>query len=243
MEDELITTEYLGNNISAFVSKSHKFGTDAVLLSSFTSIRKNDKVCDLGTGCGIIPLLWTSRGFTNEITAVEIQKSACELLEKSIEFNKLSNIEVYNHDLKKIDEVLKHASFDIVTMNPPYFADNSGFKNPDESALIARHEIACNIGDISKTASFLLKHSGRFYICHRPERLCDVIETLRKHKLEPKKLRFIVQKSNLSPWLFLMEAIKGGKSGLKIENQLVVQNQDDSYTDEFRSLYGDFATF
>ncbi|MPN26794.1 tRNA1(Val) (adenine(37)-N6)-methyltransferase [bioreactor metagenome] len=128
-------------------------------------------------------------------------------------------------------------------MNPPYFSENSGCKSPDQSALIARHEVACNLTDISKCAAYLLKHSGRFCLCHRPERLCDIFEALRKYKLEPKRLRPVVQKDYQEPWLMLIEATKGGKPGLKIERQLIIKNQNNTYTDEFRSLYREFATF
>ena len=243
MKDVFVKTEYLGNNITAFVSKEHTFGTDAVLLSSFVILHQKDKVCDLGTGCGILPLLWTSNGYKNAITAVEIQQNACELFEKAIEFNHLTNITLYHHDLKNIREILPHGTFDVVSMNPPYFPNRSGIQSSDQSALLARHEIACNLTDISKCAAYLLKHAGRFCLCHRPERLCDVIEALRKYQLEPKRLRFVVQKDNQEPWLLLIEAVKGGNPGLKIERQLVMKNQDDTYTDEFRSLYGEFATF
>ena len=224
--------EQLGNSIEIAVSEDHTFGTDAMLLNYFTQYRKNEIACDLGTGCGILPLLWC-RGEVNKITAVDIQKKACEQLEYSIKLNSLEGkIEVYNIDLKEISEHLPREKYNLVTMNPPYFKMNSGKMADTEASYIARHEFKCNLEDIIKAADYLLKYGGRLCMCHRAERLSELMTLMTKYSIEPKRLRLVSQRADTVPWLVLVEGKKGGKEGLKIEPSLFMYNQDNSYTDE-----------
>ena len=125
--------EDLGCDIKVVVSKQHTFGTDAMLLASFANPKRNDVACDFGTGCGIIPFLWLRDQKCCEISAVEIQENACNQVERSILLNNTDKITLYNRDLKNL-EGLNLASFDLVTMNPPYKIENGGIKNEDESA-------------------------------------------------------------------------------------------------------------
>ena len=234
--------EYLGGGIKIIVSKSHTFGTDAILLADFAAPRKRDRACDLGTGCGIIPLLWCRNDYPEEIVAVDIQKDACEQLNSSIINNMLEKrISVKNADLRNLKGILPFGKFDLVTMNPPYKAVDTGLKSLDESAQIARHEIMCTVFDAADAAADLLKFGGRFCMCHRPERLCDVFEAMRKAEIEPKKLRIVAQRADLPPMLILIEGKKGGKAGLKIEPELVIENRNGKYSEEMRRIYGDYA--
>ena len=184
----------LGGGLSVVVSKDHIFGTDAVLLSHFSNIRKKDIACDMGTGCGIIPLLWCKKQ-TGQLFAVEIQEKACSQLERSLRLNGLcERVVVVNHDLRSLKGVLPFAAFDLVTMNPPYKKVGAGIESVSESDKIARHETMCSIDDCCEAAAKLLRFGGRFCLCHRPERLCDVVVSMRRHNLEPKRLRFVSKK-------------------------------------------------
>ncbi len=227
--------EDLGEGVGVVVSKKHTFGTDAMLLASFANPKRNYIACDFGTGCGIIPFLWLRDGKCSEISAVEIQENACNQVERSIALNKTDKITLYNRDLKNIDD-FKAGSFDLVTMNPPYKIENGGIKNEEDFATIARHETLCNMDDIAKSASRLLKFGGKLCICHRPERVFDAMTSMRNNGIEPKRLRFVSKKGDTQPWLVLIEGKRGAKNGLKVEAPLVAYNNDGTLTEEMLSI-------
>lgn len=233
-------TEPLGNNMSIVVSDDHTFGTDAVLLADFASIKRKDIACDMGTGCGIIPLIWC-KGETKEIYALDIQQKAIAQLEKSCEINGISGrINAINCDLRALKGVVPSGYFDLVTMNPPYKPVGTGIESVAPSQRIARHEVCCNIDDAVKAAARLLKFGGRFCMCHRPERLCDIICSMRQGAIEVKKIRFVTERKGKQPWLVLVEGKRGSKSGVTIEKELVMKNDDGTNTEEFRLMFGDY---
>lgn len=233
--------EYLGNNINIICSSTHGFGSDAVLLADFAGCKKNDIACDLGTGCGIIPLIWCANECAKSITAIDIQPLATNQLERSVELNKLENkISVINADLKSLKNIVPFGHFDLVTMNPPYKAVDSGILSNATADQIARHEVMCNINDICNTASNLLRFGGRFCLCNRPERLCDVIDAMRKSGIEPKKLRFVSKNSSNAPWLFLIEGKKGSKPYLNILPPLFMQDKDGKDSKELIKIIGKY---
>lgn len=233
--------EYLGSDIRVVVSDDHGFGTDAVLLADFASPRKKDKACDLGTGCGIIPMIWCSNGLADKITGVEIQEKgylqACESAKISNVTEKVSFI---NADLKEIKSVLPHASMDVVTMNPPYKAADSGIKSVSEAELVARHETKCVLQDITDAAAYLLNFGGRLCMCNRPERLADTITAMKKSGIEPKKIRFVVKRPESRPWLFLIEGKKGSHPYMTVEPMLVMYGDDGELSDEVIKIYGEY---
>ncbi len=233
LDDEHI--EDLGENIKVVVSKRHTFGTDAMLLADFANPKRNDIACDFGSGCGIIPFLWLRDGKCAEITAIEIQKNACDQMERSLALNKTKKITVFNRDLKNILD-LQPGSFDLVTMNPPYKIQNGGIKNEDDFATIARHETLCNMDDIAKSAARLLRFGGKLCICHRPERVFDAMYSMRVNGIEPKNLRFVSKKGDTQPWLVLIEGKRGAKNGLKVLGNLVAYNEDGTLTEEMLKI-------
>lgn len=232
--------EPLGNGMKIVVSKSHTFGTDAILLAGFASIKRKDVACDMGTGCGIIPLVWC-KGETNSITAIDIQSRACSQLEKSIELNGLEGrINVLNCDLRSLKGTLESGKFDLVTMNPPYKPVGTGIESISEAERIARHEVTCTVKDAVTAAAYLLKYGGRFCMCHRPERLCDIIVEMRLGGIEVKKIRFVCEKEGRAPWLVLVEGKRGSKSGVTVTNNLIMKDENGNPTEEFRKMFGDY---
>ncbi len=232
--------EPLGNSLNIVVSESHTFGTDAILLANFASVKRKDKACDMGTGCGIIPLIWC-KGETKEITAIDIQPAAIEQLKKSIELNSLGDrITPVNCDLRSLKGVLEAGSYDLVTMNPPYKPVGTGIESISEAERIARHEVTCTVDDAVSAASRLLKFGGRFCMCHRPERLCDIIVAMRQGGIEVKRIRFVTQRADTVPWLVLVEGKRGSKSSVTVERNLVMFGADGKPTDEFRAMFGDY---
>ena len=218
-----------------------KFSLDSVLLANFVTLNlRTKKIIDLATGNAPIPMLLTYR--TNAlIYGVEYQKCVYELGVESIEENNLDNqIKLINDDIKNIKNLFESESFDVVTCNPPYFKKSEGsYLNENEVKAIARHEITLNLEDVLKSASYILKNHGIFAMVHRTERMIEIIEMMKKYKIEPKKIQFIYPKNGKISDLFLIEGIKNGNSGIKMLSSIIVHNDDNSYTDDIRKLFND----
>jgi len=197
------------DGITLNVSPDHKFGSDSVLLANFINVRRKDIIYDLCTGSGIIPALLAKKR-PKIIYAVDISREAITLLEKSVNDNNLDFVIPICADLRTMSPI---NAADLVTVNPPYFKQGTGKTRNSPEQAAARHEISCNLSDIAAAAGRLLKYGGYLKMCHKPERLADVICTLREHNLEPKEITFIVNKGKQTPRLFLLSAKKGGKAG------------------------------
>ena len=210
-----ITLEKISPEIGVYISAEHRFGTDAVLLAEFADPRKTDKAVDLGTGCGIIPMLWCRTMNFSSAVGVEISESAASLAKRTAEEYSGGKVEIVNADMRKIEEYLPREKFSLACCNPPYFKKGSGKERAGEQA-VARHDSECTSADLAKAADYLLKYGGRLCVCQRPERLTDVLFALRERGLEPKVLRFVAKSNEAEPWLFLLEAKKGGRPGLKV---------------------------
>lgn len=226
-------------NIKMYVSEVHRFGTDAFLLAYYAGIRHGSVVCDLCTGCGIVPLIFCKNTCPSLIYAMDIQSEAIALLQKTVDENGLQNIiQPIVCDLRNIPQsVMPYESVDIVTANPPYMTGGSGFYKPNEAQAIARHELMCTVEDVCNAAAKLLKYGGMLKMCHRPERLSDVIVAMRKSKIEPKSVTFVHNSVNEKPWLFLISGKKGGNPGMIVEKPMILRNDDKSYTDEYSRIY------
>lgn len=208
--------EQISQDIFVCKSEHHRFGTDAVLLTEFSKYKPSDLVCDLGTGCGIIPLLMCSKNSPRKIYALDIQENAIEQVNLGIQKSNVTNITPICADLKTLWDCSDFGKFTLVTCNPPYYTVNSGFKSTLNSQMIARHEVLCTIDDVCKSANKLLKFGGRLCMCNRPERLADVISAMKNNGIEPKTLQFVSKNSYTAPWLFLIEGKKGSKPFLNI---------------------------
>lgn len=216
------------------------FGIDAVLLSDFAkNMKKADTVVDFCTGTGIIAILLSGKvEKIKKIYGVEIQKEVAEMAKRSVTLNKLEDkIEILNRDLKEVHDILKPGTIDVVTVNPPYKAANSGIINEENTLTIARHEISCTLEDIIKQSAKLLKSGGNFYMVHRPERLVDIMYYMRKHKIEPKRIRFVHPNKNAVSNLVLIEGSRAGRAFLKFEKPLYVYDENGNYTDEILEIY------
>ncbi|MGI5894634.1 MAG: tRNA1(Val) (adenine(37)-N6)-methyltransferase [Candidatus Merdivicinus sp.] len=228
-----------GNELFVCVGEIHKFGTDAFLLADFARARHKDLCADLGTGCGIIPIVLYKKYQPSKIYAVEIQSDAAAQCRQSISASQLEEIiHPIEGDLRELDGKIPNGSLDLITCNPPYKIAQTGILNPDPGRQIARHELSCTIDDVCQTASRLLKFGGRLCICQRPERLADVICAMRRYHLEPKRLRFAAKNAQALPWLFLIEAKLGAKPFLEVEPPLFSMNPDGSFTNEMLNIYG-----
>lgn len=230
--------EPLGHGVKVVVSDKHKFNMDTILLANFSSRKRGKNAIDLGTGCGTIALIWARDNIFNHITAVDIQKSAIDLLNKSVDLNHFNNrVSVYCDDICSLHNKFKNNRFDVVACNPPYKSVGSGGISKDGSSALARHEVKVTLNDIIKAASKLLNFSGSLFMCNRPERLCDVISTMRDYNIEPKRLRFVSQKINKAPKLFLIEGKLGAKNGLTVLPTLSVSDNEGNLSPEMKEIY------
>lgn len=215
------------------------FGIDAVLLSDFVHVKTGAKVLDLGTGTGIIPILVEAKTNAGHITALEIQEESVDMAKRSVALNRLEDkISVVHGDIKEASQLWKGASFDVITTNPPYMTENHGLVNPDLPKAIARHEVLCTLEDIVRESSKLLKMNGKFFMVHRPYRMVEIITTLTKYKMEPKRIRLVHPYVDKEPNMILIEAVKGGGSRVKVEPPLIVYQDINVYTNEIYKIYG-----
>ena len=233
------TEAFMLGDIRMYVSEDHRFGTDAFLLAYYAGVRQDSIVCDLCTGCGIIPLIFCKNAKPHLIYAVDIQEEAISLLRKTVEENRLENIvQPLQCDLRDIPQkLITYETIDIVTVNPPYMTGGSGYEKKSPAQAIARHELLCNVDDVCRAAGKLLKYGGLLKMCHRPERLSDVINAMRKYKIEPKSITFVHNSVNEKPWLFLVSGKKGAASGMIVEKPMILRNDDKSYTEEYSRIY------
>lgn len=241
---EELHLEPLGGGVKIYVTESYHFSTDTILLADFSAPKNGKKCADLGTGCGTIPLLWLKNNPTISVDAVEIQENACTLAQKNIELNNLAeNMRVINADLRELSGKLQFGSYDLVACNPPYKLSGSGIQNPESAKQIARHETECTLDDICLSASKLLQFGGRFCVCQRPERLADVMESMRRFSIEPKRLRLVQQRKSKAPKLFLLEGRKNGNRGyLDVMPTLFIEDENGGFSDEMMKIYGNYKS-
>lgn len=216
--------------------KSFSYGTDAIFLSSFSKPR--GLVVDLGTGSGIIPLRIVNKESVKKIYGIEIQPQVYERAKRSIALNVLEEkIEILNMDLNDLHKRFAKCEIDTVISNPPYLKTGGAIVNAKENFAISRHEIACNLEDIIRVSSYLLKPLGKFFLVHRPDRLTDIFCLMREYDLEPKWIRFVYPKLGKAPNLVLIEGVKGGNKELRFFEPLIVYDEDGRYTDDIYEIY------
>ena len=220
------------------IQENFRFGVDAVLLANWAKVRRGDRIIDLGTGSGVIPLLLAYKKNPDRVVGIEIQAQMAELAQRSVQLNELEErVEILHLDLRKVKDKFPPNSFTMVVSNPPYFPLGSGEKNVLDAKTIARHEVYCTVIDLVAAASYLLGTRGRFIFIHRVERIPEIFHHMALKGLEPKVLRLIQPKPNEEPNLVLIEAVKEARPGLKIERNLVIYDQTGEYTEEVKEMY------
>ncbi|MBR5236193.1 MAG: tRNA1(Val) (adenine(37)-N6)-methyltransferase [Clostridia bacterium] len=212
------TIENLGNGYFLIQGKAEfRFGTDAVKLADFANVKPTDTVMDLCTGTGIIPILLHKKAPGIHVTGLELQPQMCEMAQRSVKLNNLTdNISIMQGDLCQIRSLFPAESFQVVTCNPPYMKDATGKQNELDAVTIARHEVCCTLEDCISAAAYLLPSGGRLCMVHRPERLADIIASMRAYRIEPKRLTLFAAK-NRPPRLLVIEGQKNRNSGLIVE--------------------------
>ncbi|MCI8373177.1 MAG: tRNA1(Val) (adenine(37)-N6)-methyltransferase [Lachnospiraceae bacterium] len=215
------------------------FGMDAVLLSGFAKVKSKERMLDLGTGTGIIPILLEAKTQGQHFTGLEIQEESADMARRSVQLNHLEEkIEIVTGDIKEASVIFGRSHFEVVTVNPPYMIGDHGLKNPELPKAIARHEILCSLEDVLREASAVLKPGGRFYMVHRPFRLAEIFTRMVHYKLEPKRMRLVYPYADKEPNMVLIEGLQGGRPRLTVEKPLIIFKEPDIYTDEIIEVYG-----
>ena len=217
-----------------------RYGIDAVLLSGFARVKPGENVLDMGTGTGILPILLAAKTQGESFTGLEIQEKSADMAGRSVAYNRLEErVRIVRGDIKEAAAIFGPASFDVVVSNPPYMTGQHGLVNPNEAKAIARHEVLCTLEDLVRETAAVLTSRGRFYLVHRPFRLAEIMGTLMKYRLEPKRMQLVYPYVNKEPNMVLLEACKGGNPRIQVEKPLIVYERPGVYTEEIRRIYGD----
>lgn len=228
--------EPIGGGIIVYTSEEHRFGTDAFLLTAFSHYKAKDTAVELGTGCGIIPLLMQKKRPPKRIYAVDVQENAIAQLTAGMTASHAAGIEPVCADLRELWEKAPLGMVDLVLCNPPYQPPGSGFEAANASQRIARHGVLCTPEDVCHSAARLLKTGGRLCICGRPERLPDYICAMRQAGTEPKRLQLVHKTADSEPWLFLLEGKRGAAPFLRIDPPFLMY-ENGELTEQAAALY------
>ncbi len=215
------------------------FGMDGVLLSGYAKAKSGDKVLDLGTGTGIVPILMAAKTQAGHLTGLEIQPESADMARRSVALNGLQErIHIVEGDIKEASHIFGAAAYDVVTCNPPYMIGQHGLQNPEGPKAVARHEILCTFGDVVRETAKILRPGGKFYLVHRPFRLAEIMTALVSCKLEPKRMRLVYPFVDKEPNMVLLEASRGGNSRMTVDKPLIVYKKPGEYTSEIYDIYG-----
>jgi len=218
--------------------QAFRFGMDAVLLSDFTRLRPNERVADMGTGTGILPLLLSQKNASCTFDAFEIQPDMADMASRSVRINGLSErIHVHAADMRTAYEIVGREKMHAVVCNPPYGKLGGTLMNPEDTKKVARHETDCTIEDVAASCSAVLRNHGRLSIVFPAPRMLELFDALRKFRLEPKRIRMVCAHVNKPPYLVMVEAMKNAKPQLLWMPPLVVYHADGSETDEIKRIY------
>lgn len=216
----------------------YRFSLDPVLLCAFARVAKGERVADLGTGSGVLPLLLATRTGAGKIVGVEIQSTLADRARRSVLINGLQDkIDILEGDLRNLRGRLEPQAFDVVVANPPFRRPGTGRQAPVTERAVARHELAGGLADFLRAAAFLLKDGGRFYIVFLAERLVELLAGMRELRLEPKRLRCVHPRRGEGAGLVLVEGRKAGRAGLLVEPPLHVYDGE-AYSAEILAIYG-----
>ncbi|MBI5593222.1 MAG: tRNA1(Val) (adenine(37)-N6)-methyltransferase [Deltaproteobacteria bacterium] len=218
--------------------EGYRFSIDAVLLAAFSAPETGDRIVDLGTGCGIIPLILGHRHPAVSITGIEVQPELAELAARNVKINGLKGrITIIREDMRSLSIQAVSGPVDIVISNPPYRKGLSGRVNPHPQRAVARHEILATLQDVASAAARLLGIGGRFAIIYPAERITDLLTNLRSAGIEPKHIQTVHAKGNEPARLVLVSGIKGGRPGAAVHEPLVIYRPDGTYTDSVQAMF------
>ena len=238
---ETLNTLSIGNLQLLQAQDGYRFSLDPVLLARFATVKRNDKIVDLGTGSGILPLLLAQSTAVAAVVGLELQEPLVLLAAKNVELNSMQEtVTIKQVDIRNIRNVLPAAETNLVVSNPPYRRVETGRIAPNDERAAARHELAGGLQDFVAAAQWLLKHGGRFAIVYLAERLPELFVTMSAAGIEPKRLRMVHSRQGDGAKLVLLEGRKGGRPGLQVETPIYIYRSEGSereYSEELLQMY------
>lgn len=217
--------------------RGYRFSVDAILLADFIRVKPHDRCLDLGTGCGIIPLLLAVLTPAREIVGLELQKRLACLAQRNVTLNHLEGrVRIVQGDLRQSAQLFPAGRFDVVVSNPPYRKIGAGRLNPHDEQAVARHELTCQLDDLLAACKYLIKPGGKVFLIYLAERLAELFDGLRASRLEPKRLRCVHSFAHTPASLVLVEARRDAADGLRVLPPLYLYTRDNQYTAEAKQI-------
>ena len=239
MQDRFTRDTFFNGKVAVRQERAgYRFSIDAIILAHRVRPKPGERVVDLGTGCGIVPLIVGYRHSETRIFAVEIQEELADIADVNVRDNGMQgNIRIFCRDMRTIQAAMFQGPVDIVVSNPPFHKAESGRINPNRQRAVARHEIRVTLLDVVKAAGDILKRAGLFVLVYTSERLPELVQHMRACRIEPKNVRFIHSRKKSESRLMMMEGIKQGRPGLKVGPPIIIYNEDGTYTDEVEAMF------
>ncbi len=239
MQDRLTRDTFFNGKVTVKQEQvGYRFSIDAVILAHHVRPRPGERVVDLGTGCGIVPLIVAYRHPATHMFGIEIQKELADIADDNVRENGMQEtVRIVHRDMQTIQPAMFQGPVDIVVSNPPFHKAASGRINPNRQRAVARHEIRVTLLDVVKAAGDILKTAGLFVLVYTSERLPELVQHMRACRIEPKNVRFIHSRRDGESKLMMMEGIKQGRPGLKVGPPIVIYNEDGTYTKEVADMF------
>lgn len=239
MQDRLTRDTFFNGKVTVKQERvGYRFSIDAVILAHHVRPRPGERVVDLGTGCGIVPLIVAYRHPATHMFGIEIQKELADIADDNVRENGMQEtVRIVHRDMQTIQPAMFQGPVDIVVSNPPFHKAASGRINPNQQRAVARHEIRVTLLDVVKAAGDILKTAGLFVLVYTSERLPELVQHMRACRIEPKNVRFIHSRKDSESKLMMMEGIKQGRPGLKVGSPIVIYNEDGTYTKEVADMF------
>jgi len=217
-----------------------RFGTDAVLLADFAGVKKDERVADMGTGTGVLPLLLSARAEGTTFDAFEIQADVADMAARSVLINGLEQrIHIHHADCREAAKVIGHERCQLVVSNPPYTRGGAGLVSPEATRAISRSDSDCSLEEWIAACGRVLKNGGRLCCVFPAPRFLELCDAMRAARIEPKRVRFVVARESAAPKLVLTEGLKGGRPGLHVQPMLITHDESGGFTQEMRRIYGE----
>lgn len=237
-QDETLDGLFQGRLRILQKSSGYRFSMDPVLLVYFAGRLRGKKVLDLGTGCGLIPMILASRGDVPEAFGLELQEDLVEMARRSVQLNGLGEkVKILQGDFRRIKEIFPPQSFEQVLSNPPYHDPSEGRRSPKPDRALSRHEQEGSIEELVEAAKYVLRTKGRLWLTYSPSRLSRLLKALERGGFAPKRLRFVHGRAELPARMCLLEAVQGGRGAMSVEPPLILYRQGREYTRELQEVY------
>ena len=219
-----------------------RFGTDAVLLADFAVARRGERVCDMGTGTGVLPLLMAARSEETTFDAFELQPEMAEMARRSVRLNGMeARIRIHAADCREAAARIGHEVCRLIVTNPPYTRAGAGLVSPERSRALSRSDSDCPIDEWMAACARVLQNGGRLCCVFPAPRFLQLCDAMRASRVEPKRVRFVAARASAPPKLVLVEGLKGGRPGLHVLPLLATRDERGELTDEMRRIYGEDA--